>query len=309
MKKISLTMIQGAALALAGQTEPMIRGIMVVPIDGDEAPQSMLGIDPGERYPTALPSVMTPVYRDVDVMLVVVNDDSIIAAGEDGRHALALMGDVSVVGLVLASGELLGDIRSGHSPQRLGQILSSIPAETAAPVSELRVWGATRRQAFAPVDPAPRVRDAVELQERFAHTVATGFAPDADFVAELAAAAVTELRDQLLLATARSAFPSLGEQSSDEEAMTLLVRPSERPELEVGIAGALALSYAAQHTAAGPEASQLDAMAGVLFWTAGRAKSAHRAAESALLHDSSNTLARIHLRNMEALGSPEWLLQ
>lgn len=301
--------IQAVATALAMQTEPLVRGLVVMTVaDLGDKPFFTIGQDPDSEYREDLAvTVMPHVGQDLAVVAVV-NDQSLQAASQDLSTILQLLPNLRLGAAVLVCGELLM-AHDSERPQRLGQVLSTIPEGAGQVVTELAMWAPTRAQRFAAVAPAALAASHGDAAERWVQVFSTGREPSAGLVSMLAALAVEpEGRDQLLVAIARPAFASLGESSSTDEALTALIRATERPEIGVLTRGGLAMLFAAAHCTSLEAKAELLAIGALLLWDACRIKTAFHAAEEALLYRSDCVLARQMTKLMNVVPTPAWMI-
>lgn len=308
MSAVAITPIQAAAKALVEhQVEPLIRGMIVVPVDGI-GPMPLIAISPEGEYPQRLHPDYARVLAGRTAVVVVVNDDSFAAAAQDALDAHRVGAEADLVATVLVSrGRLLEPAR-GDEPVWLGEVLATMPTRALSTPTELGIWAPTRTPQFDATSPHSGAVDIAELREKWVHCAITGQTPDPQSVAELAAAmGDVDQRDELLTAALRLAWAELADDATAAEAMRVMLGSTDRPDVHLLVRFGLVAAFAAAHTVPGPEAAQLHALGGLMMWAAYRSGAAASAAQLSLVNDASCSLGLL-VERLAAVATPPWTL-
>ena len=304
MNITELTASQHAAYTLTSLAEPLPRGFILAGTN-EEGVSATFGVDPDAEYPQELTMDSFSILAGVDVVLTVVHDRGLEYAAHDAYTVLRQLDGLQLVAVILVSGEYLMEL-PGERRTTLTAACASLPASLGRP-TELQIWAPTRSSDFAPVDPTADDVDVEELIEPWIHAVVTGRRPDEDLVAKVATAITdSDARDRLLLATVRLGFADLDDASSDREVLSALLGAHGKPQNRQLIKAALVAQYIAAHTTDMAAAALLYAIASLLLWSEARARSALHAAETALLHDRSCSLANTAFAVVTKMTYPNW---
>lgn len=304
MTQTNLTPAQFAAYTLASLMEPLPRGFILVST-GRGGLSAISGVDPDAEYPAVPPAHEYSQLVGHEVVLTVVNESGLKAAGQDVETVVRRLDGINIAATILASGEYLMDLETKRTTT-LEAASASLPASLGRP-TELRRWAPVRGLAFEPIEPDVGAVDTETVVDAWVHTVVTGRRPDQALVGQIAAAiSDSSTRDQLLLAVARLGFDELDDASADEDVMAALLGGRGRPLGEQLVTGALAAQYVAAHTTDMQAAALLYAQSSLLLWSEARARAALHAAETALLYDRSCSLANTAHALVNTLMYPDW---
>lgn len=301
-----LTAAQFAAYTLTSLAEPLPRGFILAGT-GENGMSATFGVDPDADYPLDLSAAVFHQLFEQDVVLTVVHDHGLERAAHDAHTVLRRLAGLHFAAVVLCSGDYLMEL-PGEKRTTLAAASASLPAELGRP-TELEVWARTRSRDFEPVDPATDEVDVDVLLEPWIHAVVTGRRPDEKLVAEIAAAiADGTARDRLLLGAVRLGFVELDDASGDRDVLAALLGSRSRPQGGQLTRAALVAQYVAAHTTDSSAAAVLYAIASLLLWSEARARAALHAAETALLHDRSCSLANTAFAVVTKLTYPTWFV-
>lgn len=299
-----LTAAQFAAYTLTSLAEPLPRGFILAGT-GKNGMSATFGVDPDADYPQELSAASFHPLAGEDIVLTVVHDHGFEPAAHDAQTVLRRLAGLHFAAIVLSSGDYLMEL-PGERRTTLAAASASLPAELGRP-TELEVWAPTRSRDFEPVDPATDEVDVDTLLEPWIHAVVTGRRPDVRLVAEIAAAITGDTsRDRLLLAAVRLGFAELDDASGDRDVLAALLGSRSRPQGGKLTRAALLAQYVAAHTTDSSAAAMLYAIASLLLWSEARARASLHAAETALLHDRSCSLANTAFEVVTKLDYPAW---
>lgn len=301
-----LTAAQFAAYTLTSLAEPLPRGFILAGT-GENGMSATFGVDPDADYPPDLTTETFSAITAREVVLTVVHDHGLERAAHDAQTVLGRLAGLRIAAVVLSSGDYLMEL-PGEKRMTLAAAIASLPAELGRP-TELELWAPTRSRDFEPVDPATDEVDVDALLEPWIHAVVTGRRPNEKLVAEVAAViADGTARDRLLLAAVRLGFAELDDASSDRDVLAALLGTRSRPQGGQLTRASLVAQYVAAHTTDSSAAAVLYAIASLLLWSEARARAALHAAETALLHDRSCSLANTAFAVVTKLTYPTWFV-